>query len=61
LNNVIFNKNTYDRLSKSRFKLELECPNKLFFTGKEEYANQKSENSFLKTLASGGFQVVMLL
>jgi len=44
-------------LSKSRFKLGLECPNKLFFTGKEEYANQKSENSFLKALASGGFQV----
>lgn len=44
-------------LSKSRFKLGLECPNKLFFTGKEEYANQKSENPFLKALASGGFQV----
>jgi len=43
-------------LSKSRFKLGLECPNKLFFTGKEEYANQKSENPFLKALASGGFQ-----
>ena len=45
-------------LSKSRFKLGLECPNKLFFTGKEEeYANQKNENLFLKALASGGFQV----
>lgn len=45
-------------LSKSRFKLGLECPNKLFFTGKEEeYANQKNENPFLKALASGGFQV----
>ena len=44
-------------LSKSSFKLGLECPNKLFFTGKEEYANQKSENPFLKALASGGFQV----
>ena len=46
-------------LSKSRFKLGLECPNKLFFTGKEEYANQKSENPFLKALASGGFQLVV--
>jgi hypothetical protein len=44
-------------LSKSRFKLGLECPNKLFFTGKEEYANQKSDNPFMKALASGGFQV----
>lgn len=44
-------------LSKSRFKLGLECPNKLFFSGKEEYANQKNENPFLKALASGGFQV----
>jgi hypothetical protein len=32
-----------------------------FFTGKEEYGNQKSENPFLKALASVGFQVVVLL
>ena len=45
-------------LSKSRFKMGLECPNKLYFTNKkEEYANQKNENPFLKALASGGFQV----
>ena len=44
-------------LSKSRFKLGLECPNKLFFTSNKEYANQKSENPFMKALASGGFQV----
>ncbi len=44
-------------LSKSRFKLGLECPNKLFFTNKNEYANKKQENDFLKALASGGFQV----
>jgi hypothetical protein len=44
-------------LSKSRFKLGLECPNKLFFTGKKEFANKKDENPFLKALASGGFQV----
>jgi hypothetical protein len=28
-------------LSKSRFKLGLECPNKLFFTSDKKYANQK--------------------
>ena len=44
-------------LSKSRFKLGLECPNKLFFTGKKEYANKKAEDTFLKALAQGGFQV----
>ena len=44
-------------LSKSRFKLGLECPNKLFFTSNKEYANQKSENPFMRALASGGFQV----
>lgn len=44
-------------LSKSRFKLGLECPNKLFYTGKKDYANKKNENPFLEALAKGGFQV----
>jgi hypothetical protein len=44
-------------LSKSRFKLGLECPNKLFYTGNKEYANTKNEDSFLEALAQGGFQV----
>jgi hypothetical protein len=44
-------------LSKSRFKLGLECPNKLFYTGKEEFVNSKSEDPFLKALANGGYQV----
>jgi len=45
-------------LSKSRFKLACECPTKLFYTGKpNEYANQSLEDSFLKNLAKGGFQV----
>lgn len=44
-------------LSKSRFKLGLECPNKLYYTGKDEYANSKTEDSFLEALAQGGFQV----
>ncbi len=44
-------------LSKSRFKLGLECPNKLFFTNKDSYANNKQEDSFLEALANGGFQV----
>ena len=44
-------------LTKSRFKTGLECPNKLFYTKKDGYANQKDENPFLEALASGGFQV----
>lgn len=44
-------------LSKSRFKLGLECPNKLHYTGKKEYANNKESDSFLQSLAEGGFQV----
>lgn len=44
-------------LTKSRFKIALECPNKLFFSSKKEYANNKNEDPFLKALANGGFQV----
>ena len=44
-------------LSKSRFKLGLECPNKLYFTGNKSYVNKKSEDTFLLALARGGFQV----
>ena len=45
-------------LTKSRFKLGLECPTKLYYTGKDtEYANNKTEDPFLKALAEGGFQV----
>lgn len=44
-------------LTKSRFKTALECPNKLFYTSKKEYANNKNEDTFLQALASGGFQV----
>ncbi len=44
-------------LTKSRFKLATECPTKLFYTGKEKYANKKLEDSFLAALAEGGFQV----
>jgi hypothetical protein len=44
-------------LTKSRFKQALECPNKLFYTKKKEYANRKLEDPFLEALAQGGFQV----
>ncbi|MDD5486899.1 MAG: DUF2779 domain-containing protein [Dehalococcoidales bacterium] len=44
-------------LTKSRFKLALECPTRLYYDGKPEYANQELDDSFLKALAEGGFQV----
>ena len=45
-------------LTKSRFKLGMECPAKLFYTGKENtYANSKLQDAFLAALAEGGFQV----
>lgn len=45
-------------LSKSRFKLGLECPNKIFFSNNNNiFNNVKREDPFLETLASGGFQV----
>ena len=44
-------------LTKSRFQLALECPTKLYYDSKPEYANQKIEDSFLLALAEGGFQV----
>lgn len=45
-------------LTKSRFKLAVECPTKLFYTSKQStYKNTKHEDSFLRMLADGGFQV----
>lgn len=35
----------------------MECPTKLFYIGKEEYANNNLEDPFLEALADGGFQV----
>ncbi len=45
-------------LTKSRFKLGLECVTKLYYTGKKkEYADEDLDDPFLKTLAEYGFQV----
>ncbi|RLD55046.1 MAG: DUF2779 domain-containing protein, partial [Bacteroidetes bacterium] len=44
-------------LTKSLFKLALECETKLFYTNKEEYPDKKINDSFLESLAQGGFQV----
>ena len=47
-------------LSKSRYKLGLECANKLFFHSDKSFKNQQTDNSFLASLAEGGFQVEAL-
>jgi hypothetical protein len=44
-------------LTKSRFKQALECPTKVFYSGKAGYLNNSLDNSFLAALAEGGFQV----
>lgn len=49
--------NAHRYLTKSKFKLALECPTKLFYTGKKEYFNRNLEDSFLESLAEGGYQV----
>jgi hypothetical protein len=45
-------------LSKSSFKIGLECPNKLYYTHhKNLYPSTKEDDTFLQALAQGGFQV----
>lgn len=44
-------------LTKSKFKLGLECASKLFFAQDKNYVNKKIEDTFLQALAEGGFQV----
>ena len=51
------NRSSKRYLTKSRFKLAVECPTKLFYTGKPEYANTNNDDEFLAMLADGGFQV----
>jgi hypothetical protein len=48
-------KNRY--LTKSRFITAVSCPTKLFYVNKKEYKNIKNEDSFLASLAEGGYQV----
>lgn len=48
-------------LTKSRFKLAVECPTKLHYAKRENgYRNRNENNEFLEALADGGHQVGML-
>ncbi|MEI6899633.1 MAG: DUF2779 domain-containing protein, partial [Bacteroidota bacterium] len=44
-------------LTKSRFKIALECETKLYYTNKKEYPDTKVDDPFMEALAEGGFQV----
>jgi hypothetical protein len=44
-------------LTKSRFKLALECPTILYYTSKKDYPDHKIEAGFLQALAQGGYQI----
>ena len=44
-------------LTKSRYKIGLECPTKLFYTGKKDYPDSKMDDPFMMALAQGGYQV----
>ena len=45
-------------LTKTRFKLAVQCPTKLFYVNKPDlYRNSMDEDSFLAMLAEGGYQV----
>lgn len=44
-------------LTKSRFKLAMECETKLFYNEDPQYANQRIDDPFLESLAEGGYQV----
>lgn len=45
-------------LTKSRFKLAVECPTKLFYTNKPKiYGDANAGDEFMQALAEGGFQV----
>lgn len=44
-------------LTKSRFKLGRECPTKLYYTKKKDYADASMDDAFLQALADGGYQV----
>ena len=44
-------------LTKSLFKIGIECPAKLRYVKDPEYGNNQDDNTFLQVLAEGGFQV----
>ncbi len=44
-------------LTKSKFSAAWQCPRKIFYLNNREYGNNSADDTFLKALAEGGFQV----
>ena len=44
-------------LTKSRFKIGMSCPTKLYYESSDKYENNDDGNEFMKALAKGGIQV----
>jgi len=45
-------------LSKSKYKLAISCPTKLYYASNTtQYPNSNDENDFLQSLAEGGYQI----
>lgn len=44
-------------LTKSRYRQGCECATKIHYNENRAYHNKKSDDSFLRALAAGGFQV----
>jgi len=44
-------------LTKSRFKIGMSCPTKLYYESSAKYENNDDGNEFMKALAKGGLQV----
>ncbi len=44
-------------LTKSRFKIGMSCPTKLYYESSDQYKNNDAGNEFMKALAKGGLQV----
>ncbi|MFU7598121.1 hypothetical protein ACM9VS_04740 [Legionella pneumophila] len=44
-------------LTKSKFKLAFECSTKLYYLDKPQFANHQLEDTFLKALADGSYQI----
>ena len=49
--------NAKRHLTKSRFKLGLDCPTKLYYASDSRYVNNLSTDSFMAALAAGGYQI----
>ena len=48
-------------LTKSRFRLGLECPTKLYYTNNDEYHDNQESDPFMQALAKGDTSGMVIL